>query len=1285
LLKKIFIAYLYRPIYIQVYIIEHKIFLMLKKILFHSFVLFTAVGSAFAQVGQGSIKGKVTDKDTKEPLPFVNIILELNGTQVAGGATNFDGEYFIKPIPPGKYDLKATFTGYQPMQISGVIISAEKITFQNIVMPSTVIEMKAFEVVQYTVPLIDKDQTASGATITREDIDKLPGRSATSVAEMVGGVYSKDDGSGDLNIRGSRSDANYYFIDGVKVRGSNSLPKAAIEQVTVVTGGVPAQYGDITGGVISITTRGPSSNYFGSLDYSTSGYRFGGPGGNVYGLDAYGFNLLEFSLAGPLLSKKDTSGAKTGKPLLGFFLSGNFNSDVDPTPSSIGYWKVKDDKLDELNADPLRQNPNGPGTFLNHEFLRLNDLEKVRTQVNAGRYGYNLTSKIDVATSSNTNLTFGGTYDYNKSNSSLYSYSLMNWGNNPVQTENTWRVYGRFTQRFGSTDQSQEEKSASLIKNAYYSIQADYSKFKQTIWDGSHKDNLFSYGHIGEFKTYSQRFYQPGFHPEYGPALIQQTYEDTLIGFRPGTANPEGAAFTNSYYTLNGWQGYDENGNPVYDYEKAEDKFRNLNNIRQNGGMFNGDFPRDVYGMWRSPAYQYNQYSLRNNSQFRITAVGSADIKNHAIMMGFEYEQRVDRGFTVSPVGLWSLGRLYTNSHILNLDTENPDVQWFSSFPIISYDRLNASPGDYKGQVQGESQYFFDYNLRKSLGLNPDGTDWIDFDSYSPETFNLNFFNADELLNNGNALVSYWGYDHTGNRLKKDPTFDDFFNGRDEYGNFTRNIQAYRPIYTSAFIQDKFAFDDLVFNIGLRVDRFDANQQVLKDPYVFFPTVKAGEKEALDLTETGQHPGTIGNDYVVYVDNVSSPTAITGYRNGDTWYNAEGTEISDPSVLVGPTGISPLLVDKENVNGLNIRSTSFEDYKPQTNFMPRVAFSFPISDEALFFAHYDVLTKRPTSGARLDPTDYFFIENVNNEINNPNLRPEKTIDYEVGFQQKLNGFSSLKIAAFYRELRDLVQIVNLVGTYPARNYRTYGNIDFGTVKGMTFSYDLRRFGNVRMLMSYTLQFAEGTGSDATSALNLARSGKQNLRTTIPLSYDQRHTITGNIDYRYGAGKNYNGPEIFGKRIFENTGANFVINAGSGVPYSRQSNVTPDGLFSGGAAVLKGSINGARLPWQFRADARIDKDFELSWGKTEDGNKKKTAGLNVYFQILNLFNAQNIISVYRATGNADDDGYLAAAQYQKEIQSQNDVQSYSELYRLKVNNPLNYSLPRRIRIGVLFNF
>ena len=187
---------------------------------------------------------------------------------------------------------------------------------------------------------------------------------------------------------------------------------------------------------------------------------------------------------------------------------------------------------------------------------------------------------------------------------------------------------------------------------------------------------------------------------------------------------------------------------------------------------------------------------------------------------------------------------------------------------------------------------------------------------------------------------------------------------------------------------------------------------------------------------------------------------------------------------------------------------------------------------------------------RLDLPGLAYIETTGDRMNNPSLKPSKTIDYELGFQQVLSKSSSLKIAAFYRELRDMIQIRNVQEAWP-RTYRTYDNIDFGTVKGLSLTYDLRRTGNIWMRANYTLQFADGTGSDPNTSLALINSGQSNLRVINSLNFDQRHRIQITTDFRYGAGKDYNGPMLFGKPILQRTGVNLVTIFGSGTPgYSR---------------------------------------------------------------------------------------------------------------------------------------
>ena len=63
-------------------------------------ILFTSLG-ALAQ--SGTIKGKIYDKATKEPLAFASVVAEISGAQLGGAQSDFDGQYTIKPLQPGKY------------------------------------------------------------------------------------------------------------------------------------------------------------------------------------------------------------------------------------------------------------------------------------------------------------------------------------------------------------------------------------------------------------------------------------------------------------------------------------------------------------------------------------------------------------------------------------------------------------------------------------------------------------------------------------------------------------------------------------------------------------------------------------------------------------------------------------------------------------------------------------------------------------------------------------------------------------------------------------------------------------------------------------------------------------------------------------------------------------------------------------------------------------------------------------------------------------------------------
>ena len=183
--------------------------------------------------GQSALQGYVSDRETEEPIPFANIVIYKNGEMITGVTTDFDGRYTIKPIKSGYYDVKVSYIGYENIEMKGVVLNADKITFQDFkIQPSTML-LQEVQIVEYKVPLIDKDNIVSGGTITSEEINKMPGRSANSIASTVGGVYSMDGNTG--SIRGSRSEESIYYVDGIKVRNDEDFTIDGYETNTNIT------------------------------------------------------------------------------------------------------------------------------------------------------------------------------------------------------------------------------------------------------------------------------------------------------------------------------------------------------------------------------------------------------------------------------------------------------------------------------------------------------------------------------------------------------------------------------------------------------------------------------------------------------------------------------------------------------------------------------------------------------------------------------------------------------------------------------------------------------------------------------------------------------------------------------------------------------------------------------------------------------------------------------------------------------------------------------------------
>lgn len=216
----------------------------------------------------GEIHGKVVDSKGKA-VPGA-IVTADNSQEIQGTGTDEDGKFKVKPLRAGKYDVMVLMSGYDTLKLTGVIVEPEKIVrLAEFVLNEVSIEIGTIEIGIYKVPLIRYDGDHI-QTMTAEELKNNPSANGGKISQMVAAMSSdiKPDPNGeDLYFRGSRAGSVLYFIDGVKSRDSNiSIPSSGISSLSVYTGGMPAKYGDTTGGVIVVETKSYLEEYYKSLN-----------------------------------------------------------------------------------------------------------------------------------------------------------------------------------------------------------------------------------------------------------------------------------------------------------------------------------------------------------------------------------------------------------------------------------------------------------------------------------------------------------------------------------------------------------------------------------------------------------------------------------------------------------------------------------------------------------------------------------------------------------------------------------------------------------------------------------------------------------------------------------------------------------------------------------------------------------------------------------------------------------------------------------------------------------
>jgi hypothetical protein len=211
----------------------------------------------FLKGQSGEIRGLIKD-DNYEPVIGAVIKITQGGYLVGGTTTDVNGKYVYKPLNAGQYDLIVTSTMHSTHRITDISVKPNEATYVDVKMK--VNSLTTVEIVApYEEPLVDAtmiDITSMNAVEIAQSTNY--GDNALNMISSQNSGSVKD-GDGVWHLHGARADATEYLIDGVKVRSMDGLPNSSIENISLISGGVPAMYGDLTSGVIVVTTKDYSS------------------------------------------------------------------------------------------------------------------------------------------------------------------------------------------------------------------------------------------------------------------------------------------------------------------------------------------------------------------------------------------------------------------------------------------------------------------------------------------------------------------------------------------------------------------------------------------------------------------------------------------------------------------------------------------------------------------------------------------------------------------------------------------------------------------------------------------------------------------------------------------------------------------------------------------------------------------------------------------------------------------------------------------------------------------
>jgi outer membrane receptor protein involved in Fe transport len=263
---------------------------------------------------------------------------------------------------------------------------------------------------------------------------------------------------------------------------------------------------------------------------------------------------------------------------------------------------------------------------------------------------------------------------------------------------------------------------------------------------------------------------------------------------------------------------------------------------------------------------------------------------------------------------------------------------------------------------------------------------------------------------------------------------------------------------------------------------------------------------------------------------------------------------------------------------------------------------------------------------------------------NPDLEPQKTVMYEIGFRQEFGSDYIIDITGFYRDVRDWITSGTPVETQTGVTYSIFTNKDYANVKGITLAFN-KRFSNYFAFdLNYTYQAAEGTNSKPEDDWDAAKGNGEPSLFLIPMDWDQNHLLNASL---------YTG--------FDGWGASLIARYGTGLPYTPTTTLYTAERLTGGGFVR----NSRRIPGQFSMDLKLDKTFQLTG-----------FDITAFIRVFNLLDNKIPNKVFGDTGQPD---------FTTETQTIGDNPNRPNTPEEYVKYPDYYGEPRNVQFGIDLSF